>query len=324
MNMALMVSVVAFLAVVIVFVAVWLFFGTNTKEEVVLKRFEAVRKAERRGAVSLDLKLIRDEMYSSVPLLHRLMLQVAWASRLQEYINQAGMKIRPGKVILMSAVSGFAGAVIIEQFYHSGLLALIIGGLAAIAPLAFISYKRMRRLRKFEEGFPETLDLLGRAVRAGHAFTTGLEMVSKESPEPVAGEFRTTFEEQNFGLPLRDALTNMAERVPSVDVRFFVTALLVQKETGGNLAEILDELSRVIRERFRIYREVNVKTAQGRLTALILISLPIGMLIFLQMINPVYMHVLYDDPLGPTILSVAAFMQIIGGIVLWKIVRIEV
>ena len=161
------------------------------------------------------------------------------------------------------------------------------------------SFKRARRLKKFEERFPETLDLLGRAVRAGHAFTTGLEMVSKESPEPVAGEFRKTFEEQNFGLPLRDALTNMAERVPSVDVRFFVTALLVQKETGGNLAEILDELSRVIRERFKIYREVSVKTAQGRLTALILISLPLGMLIVLQMMNPQYMSVLFNDPLGP-------------------------
>src|SRR5450755_2702936 len=324
MNMALMVSVVAFLAVVIVFVAVWLFFGTNTKEEVVLQRFEAVRKAERRGAVSLDLKLIRDEMYSSVPLLHRLMLQMAWSSRLQEYINQAGMKVRPGKVLLMSAVSGFAGVVIIEQFYHSTLLGLIIGGLAALAPLAFISYKRMRRLRKFEEGFPETLDLLGRAVRAGHAFTTGLEMVSKESPEPVAGEFRTTFEEQNFGLPLRDALTNMAERVPSVDVRFFVTALLVQKETGGNLAEILDSLARVIRDRFRNYREVRVRTAQGRLTAGILIALPIFMMLLLTIMNPTYMRVLFQDPRGSLILTVAAIMQVIGSLIIWKIIHIEV
>ena len=137
-------------------------------------------------------------------------------------------------------------------------------------------------MRAFEERFPEALDLLGRAVRAGHAFTTGLEMIAKESPEPIASEFRTTFEEQNFGLPLRDALLNMTERIPSIDVRFFVTALLIQKETGGNLAEILDGLARVIRDRFRIYREVKVRTAQGRLTAGILIALPIFMMIVLS------------------------------------------
>jgi tight adherence protein B len=324
MNMALLVAMVAFLVVVIVFLAVWFFFGTDTKEEVMRQRFEAVRKAERRGNISMDLKLIRDEMYSSVPLLHRLMMQVAWSNRLQDYINQAGMKLRPGKVVLMSAVMAFATLVIVAQYYHLPALSLLLAAMAAAAPFAFIALKRSRRLKKFEEGFPETLDLLGRAVRAGHAFTTGLEMVSKESPEPVASEFRTTFEEQNFGLPLRDALTNMAERVPSVDVRFFVTALLVQKETGGNLAEILDELSRVIRERFKIYREVSVKTAQGRLTALILISLPMGMLIVLRMMNPVYLNVLFDDPLGPTILTVAAVMQVIGAFILWKIVRIQV
>jgi tight adherence protein B len=324
MNMAVMVSIVAFLIVVIVFLAMWLFFGTDTKQEVMRQRFEAVRKAERRGNVSLDLKLIRDEMYSSVPMLHRLLMQVAWSNRLQDYINQSGLKWRPGKVVLMSAVLTLATFVVFTQFYHLLLVALLMSVAAASIPMGFIAFKRNRRLRKFEQGFPETLDLLGRAVRAGHAFTTGLEMVSKESPEPVASEFRTTFEEQNFGLPLRDALTNMAERVPSVDVRFFVTALLVQKETGGNLAEILNELSRVIRERFKIYREVSVKTAQGRLTAVILISLPVAMLLLLQIMNPTYMAILFNDPLGPTILTVVAFMQVVGALILWKIVHIQV
>jgi len=161
-------------------------------------------------------------------------------------------------------------------------------------------------------------------VRAGHAFTAGLEMVSKDSPEPVASEFRTTFEEQNFGLPLRDALSNMAARVPLVDVRFFVTALLIQKDTGGNLAQLLDELARVIRERFRIYREVQIKTAQGRLTAVILIALPMGMLLLMRILNPAYVHVLFDDPLGIRLLMGAAIMQFIGAAILWRIVHIEV
>ena len=166
--------------------------------------------------------------------------------------------------------------------------------------------------------------MLGRAVRAGHPFTTGLEMISKESPEPIAGEFRTTFEEQNFGLPLRDALINLAERVPLVDVRFFVTALLVQKETGGNLAEILNELSRVIRDRFRIYREVQIKTAQGRLTAMIMIAMPMVMMGILELLNPTYMQILFRDPLGPTVLGITAGMQVIGSIILWRIVQIKV
>ena len=199
-----------------------------------------------------------------------------------------------------------------------------IGVAAVLIPIGYVAFMRSRRLHKFEELFPEALDLLGRAVRAGHAFTTGLEMISKECAEPLAGEFRSTFEEQNFGLPLRDALLNLTERVPIIDVRFFVTALLIQKETGGNLAEILDGLSRVIRDRFRIYREVRVRTAQGRLTAGILIALPIMMGFILSVLNPKYIGVLFTDPLGPIVLVTAAVMQAIGSAILWKIIHFEV
>jgi tight adherence protein B len=201
---------------------------------------------------------------------------------------------------------------------------MLVGLAAAGLPFAYVAWRRQKRLRKFEEHFPEALDLLGRAVRAGHAFTTGLEMIAKESAEPIASEFRTTFEEQNFGLPLRDAVLNMTERVPLIDVRFFVTALLIQKETGGNLAEILDGLARVIRDRFRIYREVRVRTAQGRLTAGILIALPIFMSVALTVLNPNYMKILFEDPSGPMILIVAGTMQLIGSMMLWKIIHIEV
>ena len=137
-------------------------------------------------------------------------------------------------------------------------------------------------------------------------------------------QYRAAFEEQNFGLPLRDALSNLAARVPLVDVQFFITALMIQKDTGGNLAEILDELARVIRERFRIHREVQIKTAQGRLTALILILLPIGMLILMRIMNPSYVNVLFEDPLGLKMLAVAGILQVLGAGILWKIVHIEV
>jgi tight adherence protein B len=323
--MALMVALLTFLAAALVLGAIWMFVGREKEHEVLRERMEAVRKAERRGEVSLDLKLIRDEMYSSVPLFNRLLMKLSWSGKLQDYIVQAGMNTRPAKIILWSAVAGASAYVLFARAFHQyTLIAILLGILAAMIPIAVVMFKRSRRLREFEERFPETLDLLGRAVRAGHAFTTGLEMVAKESPEPVAGEFRKTFEEQNFGLPLRDALINMTERVPLVDVRFFVTALMVQKETGGNLAEILDELARVIRDRFRIYREVKVKTAQGRLTAIILVSLPVAMLLILEILNPAYLRVLFTDPIGPTILGVAAGMQVLGSIILWKIVNIEV
>jgi tight adherence protein B len=323
--MALTVALLTFMAAVIVLGAVWLLVGREKGHEVIRQRMDAVRKAERRGEVSLDLKLIRDELYSSVPLFNRMLMRLSWSGKLQDYILQAGMNTRPAKIILWSGVLGVSAYVVTAHFlHHYAWIGIAAGILAAMVPVAIVMVVRERRLKQFEERFPETLDLLGRAVRAGHAFTTGLEMVSKESPEPVAGEFRKTFEEQNFGLPLRDALVNLTERVPLVDVRFFVTALMVQKETGGNLAEILDELSRVIRDRFRIYREVKVKTAQGRLTAMILVCLPIAMMLILEVLNPEYMSVLFRDPLGPTILGLAAAAQVVGSLLLWKIVNIKV
>jgi tight adherence protein B len=323
--MALIVALVTFLFVVLIAGAIWFSFGNDSTQKLVRQRMEAVRKAEKRGDIPTDLKLIRDEMYSSMPMLHRALMRVSWTRRLRDYIIQAGMNTKPGKLLLTSAIAGLGAFVVVADFFQVNFLfAVLAGVLGAVIPISVVAFKRRRRLRQFEERFPDALDLLGRSVRAGHPFTTGLEMISKETSEPIAGEFRKTFEEQNFGLPLRDALVNMAERVPSVDVRFFVTALMIQKETGGNLAEILDELSRVIRDRFRIYREVQVRTAQGRLTAMILIALPIAMMLVLEVVNPTYLSVLFTDPLGPTLLGVAAGLQILGSIIIWKIVHIEV
>ena len=322
--MALLLSILTFLIVVAIVALIWMFVGTDANQEVVRRRMESVRKAERRGDVSLSLKLVRDEMLSSVPAIHRLMSQWAWTSRLRDFTLQAGMKTKPAKLLLLSAASALGAYLITGMFYPQFPFPLLAGLFAAFVPFSVIAFKRRRRLHKFEERFPEALDLLGRAVRAGHAFTTGLEMIGKESAEPVAGEFRAVFEEQNFGLPLRDAMLNMTERIPLVDVRFFVTALLIQKETGGNLAEILDGLARVIRDRFRIYREVKTRTAQGKLTAAILISLPPLMMLMLQVVNPHYMRVLFDDPLGPKVLAIAATMQLIGSAILWKIIHFEV
>jgi tight adherence protein B len=203
-------------------------------------------------------------------------------------------------------------------------MTLILAVPTFFLPLGFVLFKRSRRLHAFESQFPDVIGLLCRSVRAGHSFTAGLETVAEDLSDPVAGEFRIAFDEQRFGLPIRDALLGLCDRIPLVDLRFFVIALLVQKETGGNLAEILDNLAHVIRERSRIRGEVRTRTAQGRLTAAILIFMPVGMLVLLKLLNPDYVNILLSDPLGQYMLAGGAILQVFGTLVLWKIVRIKV
>jgi tight adherence protein B len=322
--MALFLSVLTFLIVICVVMAVWLTVMSGSNQDIVGQRLESVRQVERRGNVSHDVQILRDEMLSSVPAVDRIMMQWSWTTNLKRFLNQAGLTTKPAKILLLSAVSGLATYYVLGFFHTQAQLCLIAGVAMVVAPFAVVAFMRSKRLRRFEEHLPEALDLLGRAVRAGHSFTTGLELIAQECSQPIAGEFRTTFEEQNLGLPLRDSLLNLTERVPLVDVRMLVTALLIQRDTGGNLAEILDELSRVIRERFRIYREVGVKTAQGKLTAAILIALPVIMLVAMGALNPAYIRVLFDDPTGQTMLMAAGAMQIFGSVILWKIVHIDV
>ena len=172
--------------------------------------------------------------------------------------------------------------------------------------------------------FPEAIDTLARAVRAGHAFTTALELIANELSEPVASEFRKLFEEQKFGLPVRDALMNLAERVPLVDVKFFVTAVMLQRETGGNLAEILDNLSYVIRERFKIMRQVRVYTAQGRLTMMLLMGLPPVIVVTMLLTSPAFIHPLFADPIGHVLVVAGIVLQTLGYFVIRKIIQIQV
>jgi len=324
--MPILLAALVFVVIVGLFVMFWLLRGGTPREEVVRRRLEAVHRAERRGSTSPGLELTRDELMSDVPMLNRMLMRWTWAARLRHLLTQAGMEAKPGKIVLLSAVLGVGTffALSVSSVTDYFVLRLPAAVVATLLPFLFVLFKRNQRFHQFEKNFPEALDLLSRAIRSGHAFTTGLELIGKELPEPVAGEFRTTFEEQNFGLPLRDALLNLSERMPLIDVRFFVTALLIQKETGGNLAEILDNLSRVIRERFRVHGEVRIRTAQGRLTAAILIALPPTMLVILRMINPGYIKPLFDDPWGPYMLGAAAFLQVTGSLLLWKIVHIEV
>jgi len=203
--------------------------------------------------------------------------------------------------------------------------ALVPGFLVGAAvPVLVLMRKRTLRLRKFEEQFPEALDLLSRAIKAGHAFTTAMGMVAEEAAEPIGPEFKKTFDEQNFGLALKDALNNLATRIPLLDVRFFATAVLIQRETGGNLSEILDNLAYVVRERFKILRQVRVYTAHGRLTGYVLLGLPAALALALMFINPEHMNLLFTERMGRIMLMGTAVMQTVGYLWIRKIVTIEV
>jgi tight adherence protein B len=212
-------------------------------------------------------------------------------------------------------------SVMLTRQILSAPVAFMMGG---SLPFAFLLNRRAARMKVFEEQFPEALDLLSRALRAGHAFQTALGMVADELKAPVGPEFKKTFDQQNYGLPLRDALNQLAERVTVLDVKFFVTAVLIQRETGGNLSEILDNLAHVVRERFKIRRQVRVHTAHGRFTAFVLLSLPAVLAIALSMLNPEHMGPLFHERMGQMALMIAMVMQAVGFVWIQKVIKIEV
>ncbi|MEP6644238.1 MAG: type II secretion system F family protein [Acidobacteriaceae bacterium] len=301
----------------------------SSRARLIRERLATVDHIPERDPAS-ENELVRDETLSKFPALDTLLRRSGRMVDLQTMLSQANLGIRAGNILMMC----IAGALILGVLAFLAALPLsgkqplmfaavgaVLGG---ILPYSYASYRRSRRFDKFEELFPEAIDTLARAVRAGHAFTTALELIASEISEPVASEFRKLFEEQKFGLPVRDALLNLTERVPLVDVKFFVTAVMLQRETGGNLAEILDNLSYVIRERFKILRQVRVYTAQGRLTMLLLMGLPPLIVIVMLLMNPGFIRPLFADPIGHALIVAGITLQTVGYFVIRKIIQIEV
>ena len=259
-----------------------------------------------------------------LPALDRAFGETARGRSLAGWIEQSGTKASLSSVLLMACIAGVITGFLTATFSRAPIAMLAGFALGASVPFLVLRIKRGRRMRAFEEQFPEALDLISRALKAGHAFATGLKMVADEMPEPVGPEFRKTFDEQNFGLPLKDALENLTVRIPLLDVRFFSTAVLIQRETGGNLSEILDNLAHVVRERFKILRQVRVYTAHGRLTGYVLLALPAFLSIALMFINPEHMNLLFRERMGQMMLMAAIVMQTFGFLWIKKIVKIEV
>lgn len=269
--------------------------------------------------------LIQAEQRGGV-LVSRVMQRFQLQTRLQDLLEQAGLKWHATKLI-HSCMALFLGGFLMGWLFIPAelrKLAVLPAIVASAVPLLYVLRKRKARLRRFEELFPESLEFVARSMRAGHAFSVSLEMIHREFQEPLAGEFRRTFEEHNLGLPLDVALQKLAKRVPSLDVHFFVSAVLLQKRTGGNLAEILDKLAYVIRERFKLRGRIRAISAHGRMTGLALTCIPIGVAVIMFYVNPDYMHFFLFDDVGRAMLGAAIGLQVIGYLIIKQIVKIEV
>ena len=323
MPAGLIALLIGLVVVGIVFVVFSFVDQRSAQARLIKERLAGERKAPER-APEEELALLRDEQLSDIPALDSILRRSERVSAIQKTLAQAGMDLRAGNFLGICGLSALAAVILgyaASKQIQVAWVAMLIGG---ALPYAYVTFKKNKRFEKFEELFPEAIDTLARAVRAGHAFTTALEMITAEVSEPVAGEFRQLYEEQKFGMPVRDALLNLTERMPLVDVKFFVTAVMLQRETGGNLAEILDNLSYVIRERFKIQRQVRVYTAQGRLTMALLMGMPPIIVTVMLVLNPSFIHPLFSDPIGHTLLVLGITLQTIGYFVIRKIIRIQV
>ena len=268
--------------------------------------------------------LVKEQHGGALPAVDRFLNSTARGSALGRWIEQSGMRLSISGVLLIGLLLAGVLALVVSMAVRSRW-GLPVGAAVGFGlPFLFLNIKRTKRMRLFEEQFPEGLDLISRALKAGHAFATGLKMVADEMPDPVGPEFRKTFDEQNFGLPLKDALDNLTFRMPLLDVRFFATAVLIQRETGGNLSEILENLAHVVRERFKILRQVRVYTAHGRFTGYVLLALPAVLVIALSYINPEHMNLLFHHPMGRMMLVGALVMQGIGYLWIKQVIKIEV
>ena len=282
------------------------------------------RRLRPKDAAKASLKLVKEQQsLSNIGAFDALLRRSAkHTSSLGALIEQAGVKVTVGAVLAASALLALVTFVITARLTGWAILGLPLAGLVAMIPVTVLKYLRTRRLRQFEEQFPEALDLIGRALRAGHAFPTGLEMVGAELPAPAGEEFRQLYEQQNYGLSMPDALKRFADRVPLLDARFFVTAVLIQRESGGNLSEVLDNLSSVIRERQRVKRQMRVASAHGRITGWVLVGLPPALAVLLMSVNQEHRELMFGEKLGIQMMVGATVLQGIGTLIIRKIINI--
>lgn len=272
----------------------------------------------------VDPDILKREVYSNLPLVNAILRRIKPAADIDTLLKQASCNWTVSQTLLGSLVLLVLFGGLGAAWFHSTSIGLVLGLTAANGPYVYLLIKRKARLHRFEAILPDAIDLMGRALRAGHAVTAAIEMVAKEIPDPVGAEFRRVFEEQNFGLPIREALVNFSKRVPLADLQFLVTAMLVQKETGGNLAEVLDKAGAVIRERARLLGQLRVYTAQGRMTGWILGLMPFIIFGLMNLLNRSYARIMLDEPAGRKAIWIGLGLMTIGVSMIRKIVDIRV
>jgi tight adherence protein B len=324
----------AFLAIILLIwgttMAVWFMVSRYAKSSDVEKikaRLSGTGKVKKSGkkAGKDEPSVIQIQEASPSRLAQLLVERYQLGPKILYFLEQAGLRWSPARLVHLCLVAFAAGTVVAWLMLPiPHVFAVLVGLLAGGGPVVYVWFKRRARLRRFEELFPDTLEFISRSMRAGHAFSVSLEMIHREFQEPVSGEFRRTFEEHNLGLPIEVALQKLAERVPSLDVHFFVSAVLLQKRTGGNLAEILDKLAYVIRERFKLRGRIRAVSAHGKMTATALSIIPIAVAVLMFYTNPPYVKFFFTDSTGQIMMGAAVALQLIGYAVMKKIVNIEV
>jgi tight adherence protein B len=268
--------------------------------------------------------ITKKKVLSDVPFLNSILSALPGTERLDLLMRQADVKYTMGFFILLSLALGFTGYLVFLILTKSALFSLLLGLGCACLPLVTLRAKKNKRMAKFEKQLPDGLGLIARALRAGHAFTSGMKLASEEFGDPLGPEFEETLDEINFGVSVADALKNLARRVDCPDLRFFVVSVILQRETGGNLAEIIEGLAHLIRERFRFRRKVRTVSAEGRMTGKILVAIPIVMFLAMSLLNPDYIGHLIYDPIGRAMAGLAAFLIFAGALVIKKILKLDV
>jgi tight adherence protein B len=324
-------GLIAFVVFVGVFAVVALLFaasgsGSSKQDREMLARLDSALATGKSKSDMSDLLIDvrKNELLSTIPWIDKALRQVELTPRLRRLLYQADLKWTVGGLLMMCGGAFIVPGYLVYLRTSNIIFGLLIGAAFGFGPIGYVIFKRNKRMSKFEEGLPEALDLICSALRVGHSLNSALGLVTRECPDPVGTEFRVCFDEQNYGLELKTALENLTNRVPVQDLRIVVTGILIQKESGGNLAEVLEKAAEVIRERFRLKRQVMTHTAQGRLTGMILTLLPVVLGCALYFVNPQMMSLLWTREIGIKLLYAAGGMIVVGGLIIRKIVNMDV
>ncbi|SFC26688.1 tight adherence protein B [Polaromonas sp. OV174] len=323
-NAFLLISVLVFVAVLLLLEGAYLLWKSYKGPEAkkIEKRLQALSASSDH---TQQAQLLKRGMLSDVPLIERFLLGMARAEGLGRFIFQAGLSWTVSRLLLTCAALGAISFMLMVYVAHQSLLlGAVVAAIFAGAPLLYVSHKRARRLDKLEKQLPDALDLITRALRSGHAFSSALQMVGDEMAEPIAGEFRVVHDEVNFGVSLQQSLTNLSVRVPLTDLRYFTVSVLIQRDSGGNLTEVLSNLSRLIRERLKLLSKVRVLSSEGRLSAWILGIMPFALAGVMYLVNPDFMAPLWNDPIGISIIKYMLGLMVFGTFILRKIIKIHV